>query len=122
MDNHSLHHSLPSEVEEHEQILRENSLEDRMITRKQYKNGEATHEDYYDQFVNEITMSIVLSNFSIERLRKGLNGPNIPIEEWDKIAPWLKRGEMEKRGDYLTLAGSNCILKAAARRLLNNDG
>ena len=101
-----------------------------MYTRHQYLNSECTHSDYYDQFVTPAIKGIVLSRYSKRQLTdalaqdKHLN--SIPLASWDGLGASLKAtptglGEkMKEAGDYLTLAGIVCVLKAAAISIVNN--
>ena len=95
-----------------------------MITRGQYLDGEATHREYYAQFVTEGIKTTVLSRFDIDRLVSAFNADEhlngIPLQSWDNIRFYNMEviRQMEECGDGLTLAGQVCILKEAARQIV----
>jgi hypothetical protein len=91
-----------------------------MNTRKQYLDGDCTHQQYYAQFVNAHITRMVSDNFSPEILKaayaKDEHFNSIPLHEWDMLASWITPN-MKPYGDYLTLAGQVCIAKEAARQI-----
>jgi hypothetical protein len=95
-----------------------------MKTRQQYLSGECTHEEYYNQFVDERVKRIVLNRFKKEDLIKAYERNQsfnaFPLPVWDSLAQNIrfKSEDVKATGDYLTLAGSVCILKAAARLIV----
>jgi hypothetical protein len=98
-----------------------------MKTRKQYMDGEITHDEYYSQFVTAGTKDLVCGLIGLDRIKestdKHLN--DIPLKEWDSVGHMIQttpsdlRLRMDKAGDYCTKAGLVCIAKAAARSLTN---
>jgi hypothetical protein len=96
-----------------------------MFTRQDYLNGKCNHREYYAQFVNESIKSMVKNNFGIERLRNSFTKDeyfnNIPLQSWDNLTYSVNcRKELESLGDFPTLAGKVCILKEAARQLIES--
>ena len=92
-----------------------------MFTRKQYLNGECTHRQYYGQFVNAGTKARVLSGIGLAALKKSTDPHfnDIPLHEWDGlVANCPGSAAFSKAGDYYTLAGGICLLKEAARQVL----
>lgn len=91
-----------------------------MFTRKQYLDKECTHDQYYAQFVTPEVIHLVLVCIGEARIM-GSKCPHfndIPLWEWDRIAPRLSVGErLRECGDYPTMAGKVCILKAAANQI-----
>lgn len=93
-----------------------------LFTRKQYLDNECTHDQYYGQFVTESTINTVLSYFSKEKLieyyasDKKLN--NIKLSVWDRMPLYAATYKMKDCGDYLTMSGHVCILKRAARMII----
>lgn len=94
-----------------------------MKTRKQYLDGDATHREYYAQFVTEGIRQSVAQRIGHEKLKTASGDPHlnsIPLEEWDGISHFAHTSgvfeKMKAAGDALTLAGSVCILKEAARQ------
>jgi hypothetical protein len=92
------------------------------ITREQYLkgNGEQNHRAYYSQFVNPSIKETVKNTVGIDALLKS-NDPHlndIPLKIWDNMMTSGVNDKMLKLGDYLTLAGKVCVLKEAARQLI----
>ena len=89
-----------------------------MITRKELLDGGATHDEYYGQFVDDGVKKRVLSHISAQELLSS-NDPHfndISLQRWDRIGMTSATAKkLRAAGDYLTLAGSVCIAKAAAR-------
>lgn len=100
-----------------------------IFTRKQYLNKECTHEQYYAQFVTNAIRSLVYNWFGIDQLKEAykvdINFNSIPLAKWDSFLhsigkhPYNLGVSMKEVGDYLTLAGQVCIVKEAARQLVN---
>jgi hypothetical protein len=91
-----------------------------MFTRKQYLDKECTHDQYYAQFVTHGVIHLVSAYIGEARIKKSTcpHFTDIPLCEWDGIAPRLSVGErLRECGDYPTLAGKVCILKAAANQI-----
>lgn len=95
------------------------------MTRKEYLEigGKDAHEQYYAQFVTQEIKDRVISYFGLERLvrsfqaDKHFNTDLTPLRHWDSLRlPFGTDGKLHKQGDYLTQAGSVCILKEAARQ------
>jgi hypothetical protein len=96
-----------------------------LISRLDYMNKKATHEEYYAQFVTQGVLDRVKSAFSRRALEAGKNEHfnNIPLEYWDRlmsVVPFEIAGKLKACGDYPTKAGIVCILKEAARQMLEN--
>lgn len=95
-----------------------------LFTRKQYLDKECTHDQYYVQFVTESTINTVLSYFSKEKLTeyyasdKNLN--NIKLSFWDRMPLYAATYKMKDCGDCLTMSGHVCILKCAARIIIES--
>lgn len=93
-----------------------------MITRSQYMNREATHREYYAQFVSEGMKRGLRRHMMAAILdSKDENMNDIPLRKWD-AAGYLAnnfyiRKMMQERRDFLTEAGIVCILKEAARQI-----
>lgn len=96
------------------------------FTRQDYLNGNCTHEQYYNQFLNNVILNRVESAIGKDVIIKALaddkNLNTIPLAKWDAIATNLYdvSRKMKEAGDYLTLAGGVCIAKAAARKIANS--
>lgn len=91
-----------------------------MFTRTQYLDRECSHREYYAQFVTDRSKRIVQSCIGIEKLKNSTDEyfNDIPLKTWDVLPIAYNRQAMESCGDYLTLAGHVCIMKEAARQVL----
>jgi hypothetical protein len=97
-------------------------------TRQQYMNGECSHHEYYSQFVTESMKASVLARFPVSRLAselakdRYLNGIDLPI--WDTLAlngRICPRDRMKEVGDFPSMVGGVCIVKAAARMIVEEN-
>ena len=95
------------------------------ITRAEYLDhcGEepGLHRAYYAQFVGPVARGLAKSIIGIEKLLAStdLNFNDIPLARWDSIALAVGSSSLMKEyGDVLTLSGQVCILKEAARQLV----
>jgi len=96
-----------------------------MFTRKQYLNGEVSHDEYYLEIAKEI--GIKPDEKTIEKVRNALRKGDkhlntIPLYFWDMWAVsvyWYNREYVisifTKRGDQFSQAGLVCALKAICR-------
>jgi len=92
-----------------------------MMSRKDYLDRKCTHREYYSQFVTDEIKGIVEHSIGIDALKastdKHLN--DIRLSKWDRLfMPSGTNAKLKEAGDYLTPAGKVCILKEAARQLL----
>ena len=101
-----------------------------MYTRKQYLNNKCTFEEYYSQLVSESTKKTVLNYFSKEELEKMYKKDNhfnsVSLDIWDNIGAIANRREnlsskFKELDDYCTLAGLVCVVKTAARQIINKN-
>ncbi len=90
-----------------------------MYTRKQYMDGVCTHEQYYAQFVNNDTKTLVIENIGLKAIQesKDEHMNDIPLKKWDRLTGYLDTSLFTKYGDCFSIAGGVCILKASAREL-----
>jgi hypothetical protein len=94
-----------------------------MFTRKQYLDRECNHREYYAQFVTPGVKQRVLQRFGIDAL-KASEEPSfndLPLAVWDSLlvpVPSEIASKLRECGDYATLSGCVCILKEAARQLV----
>lgn len=94
-----------------------------MFTRKDYLDGKCTHGEYYSQYVTPEIEKLV-STLGPDKIKAAAKVDeymnNIPLRQWDSMTNFFHcKSEMEKHGDYPTLAGKVCILKEAARKIAN---
>lgn len=92
-------------------------------TRADYMAGKCTHREYYGQFVNAGTKSVVLHGIGRELLlaSKDEHLNDIPLALWDRLVPEAPgSGGFAKAGDFYTIAGGVCLLKEAARQIVEN--
>lgn len=100
-----------------------------MFTRNQYMNGECTHSDYYGQFVTDPIKKLVKTKFGLAYLKneyaKDQNFNTIALSSWDVLYYWINSPATKElllsRGDFMSLAGSVCIAKEAARQLVTEN-
>ncbi len=98
-----------------------------MITRKEYLKMEssmASHRAFWSQFVTPYVKVLAL-DFGLERLREALeNGAHlnsIPLREWDRIRlPPCSVKLLKEAGEHYTLCGQVCVLKEAARQIVED--
>lgn len=93
------------------------------ITRAQYLNKEATHREYYSQFVTGSVKKQLKSTLKRSSLESGKDKHfnNIPLHFWDNflpVVPFEISKKMQECGDFATLAGVVCILKEAAMQIV----
>lgn len=98
-----------------------------IITRQAYMEEKASYEQYYGQFVSEGLKHLVTQVFGKEALKgayaadEHLN--NIPLQRWDMLVSYVQnnpeiRQQLKDCGDFYSLAGGVCILKEAAREVI----
>jgi hypothetical protein len=102
-----------------------------MITRKQYlEDSENLHDTYYRQFVTDGIKQMVLNRFGLDKLKvhvtKKMDEKGyIPLDKWDAMAGGygskLGESKMKEVGDYPSLAGAVCILKQAAKMIVEEN-
>lgn len=92
-----------------------------MIKRNEYMQGTASFDQYYGQF---ITPSIrdLLSRHLGKRLREILYLNEIELDVWDSIAHIMpvNRDVFKEVAETDSLATRVCILKTAAKQLIND--
>lgn len=98
-----------------------------MYTRQQYLNKKCTHREYYKQFVDNAVLKVVEQRFTLDRLRRAYeedeNFNTIHLMYWDNLTRgllynWNVLDVMDKTGETYSLSTGVCILKAAARILV----
>jgi len=94
-----------------------------MITRKEYMDNKATHRQYFSQFVTDEIKGVVKRTLHLKRLlhSKDEHLNDIPLVLWDKMYLPPLNISMESVGDYLTMAGKVCILKEAAKQIIEEN-
>jgi len=92
-----------------------------MITRKKYIAGDATHEEYYSQFVDSILISIVSTVIGTTRIVESTDPHfnDISLADWDKAGECIPLRILQKLreaepGAGVSLSDRVCIVKAAA--------
>lgn len=97
------------------------------FTRLQYLNGDCSHSDYYSQFVTPSLRESVKNWIGEKDIMNSQNEHfnDIPLARWDGFQqvvasiPFGISAKMKELGDSLTLAGTVCIAKEAARQIKN---
>lgn len=109
-----------------------------MITRKQYMTKEATHREYYGQFVTPSIIKFVVDRIGQKRIADSTDPHlnDIQLEDWDALEPFIQSvclnavGDAEEAGwtqtptgrtrkVCWTLSTNTCIAKEAARQWLD---
>ncbi|MBU2534453.1 MAG: hypothetical protein KKB37_17065 [Alphaproteobacteria bacterium] len=96
-----------------------------MKTRQDYISNKCSHEEYYVQFVDNSVKKDIQRNIGLAQLKRSKDEHmnDIPLIKWDMC--YLSTGysvrKLKEAGDYLTDAGKVCILKEAARQLLEGN-
>lgn len=87
----------------------------------------AVHRSYFAQYVNDAVKGLVLRYIGLEVVRRSkdphLN--DIPLHRWDLLVRKLPRvvvDQLKANGDFLSLGTGVCILKEAARLLVEAGG
>ena len=100
----------------------------KLYTRNDYLNG-CNHDIYYGQFVTSAIKTAVKRRFTKKELKtaheKDRFFNTIHLREWDKLAyivEFESNRKLRECNDYFTLAGGVCILKEAARQLVEDGG
>ena len=94
-----------------------------MIHKKEYMDGNKVHEEYYGQFVTDKVKQLVARTFSIPVLldSKDPHLNDIPLKRWDFLVYYLGSStdrKLRECGDWLSLGTGVCILKQAAKQLI----
>ncbi|MDJ0575188.1 MAG: hypothetical protein QNJ65_08480 [Xenococcaceae cyanobacterium MO_234.B1] len=105
-----------------------------MITRHEYLNSKEPnrHQKYYAQFVTDEIRAMVLKRFGIEKLcaayAEDTDLNNIQLVNWDGLGIHLMHNSryldcelIKKTGQGYSNAGAVCILKEAARQLIQHE-
>lgn len=99
-----------------------------MISREQYLDqcsiDQSIHQRYYAQFVDDCVKQLVSDSIGMKTLLKSGVWPfnDIPLKIWDRLSngiPSRIAFRLEKCGDAASQSTYVCILKEAARQLLN---
>jgi hypothetical protein len=92
------------------------------------ENTEKAHQEYYGQYVTVEIKATVGQYFGIETLKSAYKKDDkfntIELIRWDMLHGWIQSNslileKMKNNGDFLSMAGSVCILKEAARQLVS---
>jgi hypothetical protein len=89
-----------------------------MWTRKEFVDGVCTLDEYYAQYIGKSYPTYVANWIGPERILNSTDPHlnDIPLKEWDMVPmPLGVDKKMREQKDWLTLAGSTCLAKTAAR-------
>lgn len=105
-----------------------------MITRKEYLALEyvddatamARHREYYSQFVTPKVKQLVLRYIGRERLLRSTDPHlnDIKLSKWDCLVHYIDPVAVDllrEAGDFLSLGTGVCILKHAARQIIEEE-
>lgn len=94
-----------------------------MLTRKDYINGNCSHNEYYGEIVS--LANITAPSWIMEMVKDSNDDHynDIPLTKWDSAGQSITqnfkiKSILEERGDSLTAAGIVCMMKQAAKRQL----
>lgn len=98
----------------------------RISTEEQKAIGTARHRAFYARCVSPADLEAVRRNIGMARLlaSRDPNLNDIPVARWDGIAAPLQsqhRARLKALGDFYSMAGGLCILKEAARQLIEAE-
>lgn len=109
-----------------------------MITRKQYMDKEATHRQYYAQFVNDQVKERVIDMFGVDLLlaSKDEHLNDLPMAKWDRLGGFAFSGArmvmkpyniypvdinlIKEAGEGVSAATMCCIYKEAAKQIIED--
>ena len=94
-----------------------------MITRKQYMDKEATHREYYGQFVTPKYAKAIAERIGVDRLiaSKDPHLNDIPLREWDLLwVPIETKSKLKECDDIWSNSALVCISKEAARQYIES--
>ena len=99
-----------------------------MITRKKYIAGDATHEEYYSQFVDSALLRVVSRVIGTTRIVESTDPHfnDISLADWDKAGECIPLRILQKLkeaepGAGVSLSDRVCIVKAAASAIALRD-
>ena len=99
-----------------------------MITRKEYMAGDATHEEYYSQFVDGALLREVSRVIGTARIVESTDPHfnDIALADWDKAGASIPLHTLQKLreaqpGAGVSLSDRVCIVKAAAAAIALRD-
>jgi hypothetical protein len=82
-------------------------------------DGPGAHRRYYGQFVNAMTIAVVVNRIGAKVLLRSVNPHfnDIALGLWDDLVPGLPgSGRFSQAGDSYTPIGGVCLAKEAARQ------
>lgn len=100
------------------------------MLRSEYMNGQGDktllHRQYYAQFVTDNVRALVLHTIGRSRLISSTDAHfnDIPLQRWDamvRMLPPSVPAALKSCGDWLSLGGGVCVLKEAARQIVENE-
>lgn len=105
-----------------------------MITRKEHMAREyvdaatamARHREYYSQFVTPGVKQLVLRRIGRKELLRStdLHLNDIELARWDRLVSYIDGAAvtlLREAGDFLSLGSGVCILKEAARQIIEEE-
>ncbi len=92
------------------------------FSRAEYLEGRCTHREYYGQFVTEEVKREVARSIGIDKLKasRDQHFNDVPLSHWDNLSHSNKSllSIPENGTRFYSLCGGVCILKEAARQLV----
>ena len=97
-----------------------------MYTRQDYLNHKCTHREYFAQFVNGLHKRIVLERWTTKELARAwenneaFNTRVTSISQWDRLPCPTDHRLLDAVGEHSTPSTRVCILKEAARQIVED--
>lgn len=94
-----------------------------MYTRQDYLSGRCSHRQYYAQFVDVHTKQHIFSHIGKHAIMQSKNEHfnDIPLGSWDTTTLQWNGQALKEAGEEMTMATKVCILKEAARQILEEE-
>ena len=91
-----------------------------LLTRKEYMDGDVTHDQYYNQFVTQDIMDTILVSIGVHSILESTDPHfnDIDLKRWDRCAVLLEDKVKWPKDDGPSLAGLVCVAKAGAKEFI----
>lgn len=97
-----------------------------MYTRQDYLNHKCTHSEYFAQFVNDMQKRIILERWTAKELARAwendeaFNTRLTSIAQWGRLPCPTDHRLLDAAGEHSTPSTLVCILKEAARQIVED--
>lgn len=95
-------------------------MSNKRFTRDDYMEHRCSHREYYAQFVTQEVKAAVVFHIGAAQLQASTDAHlnDIPLVKWDRATAPYSRSLFKELGDGWSMAGHVCILKEAARQVI----